>query len=68
MCEPDYIISLIVIGAESLAQIDGKCHEGGNQVVVDHSIKIKRRIDDQTIIDNCQISKTKIGMWKVVVF
>ena len=25
------------------------------------SMKLKCSIDDQTIIDNCQISKTKIG-------
>ena len=27
-------------------------------------MKLKCSIDDQTIIDNCQISKTKIGMLK----
>ena len=31
--------------------IDGKCHEGCNQVVVGSSVKVKCRIGDQTIID-----------------
>ena len=66
MCEPDYIISRIITGAESLALIDGKCREGSNRIVVDCSIKIKHRIDDQTIIDNCHISKTKISTLKVL--
>ena len=26
-----------------------------------HSVELKCSIDDQTIIDNCQISKMKIG-------
>ena len=51
MCEPDYIISHVVTGAESSALIDGKCHEGRNQVVVGDSIDIKCRIGDQTNID-----------------
>ena len=25
-------------------------------------MNVKRKVDDQTIIDNCQISKTKIGL------
>ena len=66
MCEPDYIISCVVTGARSLALIDGNCGKGCNQVVMSCSVKIKHRIDDQTIIDNCQISKTKIGRLKVL--
>ena len=64
MCEPDYIISHVITGAESLVLIDGKCHEGSNQAVVGESKDVKRRIDDQTIIDNCWVSKTKIGTLK----
>ena len=38
-----------------------KCCKGCNRVVVGHSVNVKHKVDDQTIIDNCQISKTKIG-------
>ena len=65
MCECDYIISHIVTGAGSLALIDGKCCKACSQIVVSCSIRVKGRIEDQTIIDNCQISKTKIGILKV---
>ena len=64
MCECDYIISHIITGAESLALIDGNCHKGCNQIVMGRSVKLKHSIDDQTIMDNCQISKTKIGTLK----
>ena len=66
MCKPDYIISCIVTGAESLELIDGKCGKGCDWVVVGHSVEIKCSIDDQTIIDNCQISKMKISTLKVL--
>ena len=66
MCEPDYIISHVITGAKSSALIHGKCPEGGNWVVVGHSIKSKHRIDDQTIIDNCQVSKTKVSKLKAL--
>ena len=26
-----------------------------------HSVNLKRKVDDQTIVDNCKISRTKIG-------
>ena len=61
MCKCYYIISHVVTGARSSALIDGNCRKGCNQVVVGHSVKLKHSIDSQTIIDNCQISKTKIG-------
>ena len=61
MCEPDYIISHVITGAESLVLIDGNCCKGCSRVVMGCSIKIKHSIDDQTIRDNCQISKIKIG-------
>ena len=38
-----------------------KCHKGNDQVVIHHSMNIKHKVDDQTIVDNCQISKMKIG-------
>ena len=39
-----------------------KCCKGGNRVVVGRNVNVKHKVDDQTIIDNCQISKTKIGL------
>ena len=39
----------------------GKYRKGDDQVVVGHSVNIKHKVEDQTIIDNCQISKMKIG-------
>ena len=39
-----------------------KCHKGDDQVVVDCSVNINRKVEDQTVVDNCQISKMKIGL------
>ena len=39
----------------------GKCCKGDDQVVVGRSMNIKCKVDDQTMIDNCQISKMKLG-------
>ena len=39
-----------------------KCRKDDDRVVVGHSVNIKHKVVDQTIIDNCQISKTKIGL------
>ena len=64
MCKPDYIISHIITGVESSALIDGKCHEGGNQVVLGDSIDVNCRIGEQTIIDNCRVPKMKVGTLK----
>ena len=38
-----------------------RCHKGSNQIVVGHSVNLKCKVDDQTIVDNCKISRTKIG-------
>ena len=38
-----------------------KCCKGDDRVVIDRSMNIKHKADDQTIVDNCQISRTKIG-------
>ena len=38
-----------------------KCRKGNSQVVVSRSVNLKRKVDDQTIVDNCKISRTKIG-------
>ena len=40
----------------------GKCRKRSSQVVVCGCIvDLKRELDDQTIIDNCKISRMKIG-------
>ena len=56
MCKHDYI--------ESSALIDGNCHKRCNRVVMGQCMKLECSIDDQTIIDNCQISKTRINTLK----
>ena len=38
-----------------------RCRKGSNRVVVGRSVNMKRKVDDQTIVDNCKISRTKIG-------
>ena len=55
MCKHDYIISHIVTGAARLVLIDGNCCKRCGRVVMGCSIKLK------CSIDNCQISKMKIG-------
>ena len=40
----------------------GKCRKRSSQVVIGHSVNLKRKVDDQTIVDNCKISRTKIGL------
>ena len=39
----------------------GKCCKCISRVVVGRSVGLKRKVDDQTIVDNCKISWTKIG-------
>ena len=43
----------------------GKCRKRSIRVVVGHSVSLKRKVDDQTIIDNCEISRVKISMLKM---
>ena len=38
-----------------------RCHKGSNRVVVGRSMNLKCKVDDQTIVYNCKISRTKIG-------
>ena len=38
-----------------------KCRKCSSRVVMGHSMDLKRKVDDQTIVDNCKISRTKIG-------
>ena len=38
-----------------------RCRKGSNRVIVGCDVNVKRKVDDQTIIDNCQISRMKIG-------
>ena len=39
-----------------------RCHKHSSRVVVGHSMNLKHKVDDQTIVDNCKISRTKIGL------
>ena len=43
----------------------GKCRKRGIQVVVSRSIGLKCKVDNQTIIDNCEISRVRISMLKM---
>ena len=38
-----------------------KCRKGSSRIVVKCSVNLKCKVDDQTIVDNCKISRTKIG-------
>ena len=40
----------------------GKCRKRCSQVVMGRSVGLKCKVDDQTIVDNCKISRTKIGL------
>ena len=39
----------------------GKCRKRSSKVVMGRSVDLKRKVDDQTIVDNCKISRMKIG-------
>ena len=39
----------------------GKCRKRNSRIVVGRSVGLRRKVDDQTIVGNCEISKTKIG-------
>ena len=39
----------------------GKCRKRSSRIVVGRSVGLKRKVDDQTVVDNCKISRTKIG-------
>ena len=43
----------------------GKCRKRGIRVVVSHSVSLKRKVDNETIIDNCEISRVKISTLKM---
>ena len=40
----------------------GKCRKCSSQIVMGCSMGLKHKVDDQTIVDNCKISRTKIGL------
>ena len=44
----------------------GKCHKCCSRTVVGHSVGLKHKVDDHTIVDNCEISRTKIGLLESV--
>ena len=39
-----------------------RCRKGSNRVIVGCDMKLKHKVDDQTIVDNCQISRMKIEL------
>ena len=39
-----------------------RCRKGSDRVIVGHDVNLKHKVDDQTIVDNCKISRTKIGL------
>ena len=43
-----------------------KCHKHSSRVVVGRNMDLKCKVDDQTIVDNCKISRTKIGFIKSI--
>ena len=43
-----------------------RCRKGSSQVVMGRSVNLKRKVDDQTIVDNCKISRMKISMLKAL--
>ena len=43
----------------------GKCCKHSIRVVMGRSVGLKRKVDDQTITDNCEISRMKISMLKM---
>ena len=45
----------------------GKCCKCGIRVVVSRSVGLKRKVDNQTIIDNCEISRVKISTLKMLI-
>ena len=44
----------------------GKCRKRCSRVVVGRSVDLKCKVDDQTIVGNCEISRTKIGLLESV--
>ena len=43
----------------------GKCRKRGIRVVVSRSVSLKCKVDNQTIMDNCEISRVKISTLKM---
>ena len=62
----DYVINTSSIRPRVRRWLMGKCHKHSSRVVVGCSVDLKRKVDDQTIVDNCKISRTKIGFIKSV--
>ena len=38
-----------------------RCGKCSSRVVMGRSMNLKHKVDDQTIVDNCKISRMKIG-------
>ena len=57
----DYVINASSIRPRVQRLLMGKCRKHSSRIVMGHSVGLRRKIDDQTIVDNCKISRTKIG-------
>ena len=66
MYNDDYVINVSSISPGVRHWLMGKCRKCCSQVVMGRSICLKCKVDDQTIIDNCEISRTKIGLLESV--
>ena len=66
MYDDDYVINTSSIRPRVRRYLMGKCCKRSSRVVVGCSVDLKCKVDDQTIVDNCKISRTKIGFVKRV--
>ena len=61
MYNNDYVINVSSIRLKVRCWLMERCRKRSNWVVVGCSMDLKHKVDDQTIVDNCKISRTKIG-------
>ena len=60
----DYVINASSIRPGVQRWLMEKCRKRSSRVVMGRSVNLKRKVDDQTIIDNCEISRMKISTLK----
>ena len=61
MHSDDYVINASSIRPRVQRWLMGKCCKRSSRIVVGRSLGLRRKVDDQTIVHNCKISRTKIG-------
>ena len=61
MYDNDYVINMLLIRPGVWCWLRERCRKRSSRVVVGRSVDLKRKVDDQTIVGNCKISRTKIG-------